>query len=297
MVRKFSESTYSSSTLRQQVGNKKPRVYIVSSDKKFLQQVLAECSEIPPDYKLLSSIPDLMDDLSRLEKLSLAFILVVERQGISVDAAALRSCKLNYPQLFFVVMLEACEQRTLLRLQSLGVQNILLPPFSDVSLSREIATALPNVPQFKRHPELLRRGQVRLDFLLPDDLSYVLGMNYLLSLLLKEFAFPVVDSRVNIPLACDEAITNAMVHGNKNDPEKKVEVQIYISYSRFKMRVRDQGDGFDTSSLRNPTEGENLLRSSGRGIFLMKSIMDSVEFKDGGRIVELEKRNLNAKSD
>lgn len=294
MDRKYSESTPSSQHIGEQIGIKRPKIYVVSSDRDFLNSVFADCSDVPPDYTYLPAIDDLMEELAGFQKLPVAFALIVERTGDMVDAPALRNCKLHYPQLFFIVVLEECEQRTLLRMQSLGVQNILLPPFDSINLSNEIATALPNVPQFKRHPELLKRGQLRLDFLLPSDLSYVLGMNYFISMLLKEFSFPVVDSRINIPLACDEAITNAILHGNEGDQEKKVGVQIYISYSRFKIRVRDQGEGFDTSTTKDPTDEENLLRASGRGIYLMRSIMDSVEYKEDGRVVELEKLNANA---
>lgn len=270
-------------------------LFVVCSDDDFFSRVKRECRDIPEGYKLLRSIAELSEELSQREKVNLAFVLLVERTGEGVDAPGLRLVKLNYPQLFFVVIMEQCEQRTLLRLQSLGVQNIILPPFQNVSLTSEINTALPNLPQFKRHPDLVRRGQMRLDFLIPSDLSYVLGMSYLVSMLLKEFAFPVADSRINLPLACDEAITNAIVHGNKRDPGKKVSVQIYLSHRRFKVRVRDQGEGFDTSRLDNPTRGENLMKSSGRGIFLMRSIMDKVEFREGGRVVEMEKVNRNAK--
>jgi serine/threonine-protein kinase RsbW len=178
-----------------------------------------------------------------------------------------------------------------LRLQSIGVHGILLPPFERISLLREIATAVPNVPNFKRHPDLMRRASVRLDFLIPSDLTYVLGINYHISNLLKEFGYPPQDTRVNIPLACDEAITNAIVHGNGSDPAKRVNIQIYVSPNRFRIRVRDEGKGFNLEDVSNPTRGEALLRSSGRGVYLMRNIMDAVEFKEGGRVVELEKRN------
>jgi len=294
MGRRFSESSTSSKSLNNKVARKKPRVFIISRDRKFLDEVLGACAEVPADYTVFTEINSLASALGGMERVGLAFVFIVEKKGVDIDAAALRGLKLDYPQLHFVALLEDCEQRTLLRLQSLGVQNILLAPFANISLTREIATALPNVPQFKRHPDFCRRGQVRMDFLLPSDLSYVLGMNYFLSLLLKEFDFPVVDARINIPLACDEAITNAILHGNKNDPAKKVTVQVYVSNSRFKMRVRDEGEGFDLSKLKDPTEEENLMRASGRGIYLMKNIMDSVEFKDGGRTVEMEKKNTHS---
>jgi serine/threonine-protein kinase RsbW len=114
-------------------------------------------------------------------------------------------------------------------------------------------------------------------------------------MLLKEFGFPQQDSRINIPLACDEAIANAIVHGNKSHPDKKVNVQIYLSHSRFRIRVRDQGEGFDFDSLADPRKGDNVHRSSGRGVFLMRNIMNTVEYKEGGRVLELEKLNPNAK--
>lgn len=275
-------------------GSREPQVFAVSSDTAYMKSVLSQCEDVPGDYHVFSSIPELQESLAGFERLDLSFALVVERSGENVDAPALRTCKLDYPQLNFIILLEECEQRCHIRFQSLGVQSILLPPFSDVSLKSEIATALPNIPQFKRHPDLAHRGSVRLDFLIPSDLSYVLGVNHLVSTLLKEFMFPTADYRINIPLACDEALTNAIIHGNDSDPEKKVSIQIYISSSRIKLRIKDQGPGFDVEGVKNPTEGANLLRSSGRGVYLMKSIMDTVDYRDGGRVLELERMNTNA---
>ncbi len=275
-------------------GTRDPRVFAVSRDPSFLERVFSQCRDVPDGYESLRGIPELMDTLAGSEKVNLAFAIVVEPSGRAVDSLALRQCKLDYPQVNFIVILEECEQRCYVRFQSLGVQSILLPPFSDISLQREIATALPNIPQFKRHPDLPHRGNVRLDFLIPSDLAYVLGVNHLVSMLLKEFSFPAADYRINIPLACDEAITNAIMHGNGSDPEKKVSIQIYISSSRIKIRIMDQGEGFDASKIADPREGENLLRPSGRGVYLMRSIMDRVDYKEGGRVLELEKANTNA---
>jgi serine/threonine-protein kinase RsbW len=67
-----------------------------------------------------------------------------------------------------------------------------------------------------------------------------------------------------------------------------------VSSSRIKIRIKDQGQGFDISRVDNPTKGEALMRSSGRGIYLMNSIMDSVRYKEGGRVVEIEKANTNS---
>ena len=266
-------------------------VFVVASEPTYLEQVFALCADAPATADRFASLEEFHAALTRLERLHLAFVVLVFRRGADVDIPALRRVRLEYPQLVIIAVLGECDQQSALRLQSIGVHGILLPPFERISLGREIATAVPNVPNFKRHPALMRRASVRIDFLIPSDLNYVIGINYHISNLLKEFGYPPQDTRVNIPLACDEAITNAIVHGNESDPGKKVNIQIYISPNRFRIRVRDEGKGFKLEDVSNPTRGEALLRASGRGVYLMRNIMDSVEFKEGGRVVELEKKN------
>lgn len=269
-------------------------VFTVAEDGAFLGRVFASCADPPAAAARFTTIGELSDALAEFERIALAFVLLVERRGDQLDIPALRRLRIDFPQVVLMVLLEECDQQTALRLQSIGVHGILLPPFERINLGREIATAVPNVPNFKRHPDLMRRASVRLDFIVPSDLTYVIGINYHISNLLKEFGYPPQDTRVNVPLACDEAITNAIVHGNRSRADKKVNIQIYVSQNRFRIRVRDEGDGFDLARVANPTQGEALLRASGRGVYLMRSIMDSVEFKEGGRVVELEKRNGNA---
>ncbi|HKW14884.1 MAG TPA: ATP-binding protein [Candidatus Krumholzibacteria bacterium] len=266
-------------------------VFIVATDPAFLDRVLRECQEAPAGVARYSNLDALSQALGQLERIQLAFVLLVEHRGADLDIPALRQLRLNFPQLVILSVLEGCDQQTELRLHSIGVQAILLPPFSRINLTREISSALPNVPNFKRHPDLMRRSNVRMDFLIPSDLSYVIGVNYQISNLLKEFGFPPQDTRVNIPLACDEAITNAIIHGNRSNPDKKVNIQVYVSPNRFRIRVRDEGEGFDVARVDDPTRGEALLRPGGRGVYLMRNIMDVVEFKENGRVVELEKRN------
>ncbi|HEX6790871.1 MAG TPA: ATP-binding protein [Candidatus Krumholzibacteria bacterium] len=254
---------------------------------------MRECQDPPAGAVRYSDLAALSQALGQLERITLAFVLIVERHGKDLDIPELRRLRLDFPQLVILTVLESCDQQSSLRLHSVGVHEILLPPFDHINLTREITSALPNVPNFKRHPDLMRRSTVRMDFLIPSDLAYVIGVNYQISNLLKEFGFPPQDTRVNIPLACDEAITNAIIHGNRSNADKKVSIQLYVSPNRFRIRVRDEGEGFEAERVADPTRGEALLRSSGRGVYLMRNIMDSVEYKEGGRVVELEKRNAN----
>jgi serine/threonine-protein kinase RsbW len=79
-------------------------------------------------------------------------------------------------------------------------------------------------------------------------------------------------------VATTEAVNNGIIHGNKRDPKKKVKLTCEIDNSSLIIRVHDEGRGVDPSRLPDPLSEENLLRENGRGVFLMRSLMDKVEF-------------------
>ena len=84
-------------------------------------------------------------------------------------------------------------------------------------------------------------------------------------------------------MAMREALNNAIKHGNKLDPEKHVRVTFDLLPETLEIKILDEGDGFDTSRLPDPTEPANLLKPSGRGIFYMRKFMDRVDFRTGKR--------------
>jgi serine/threonine-protein kinase RsbW len=94
-----------------------------------------------------------------------------------------------------------------------------------------------------------------------------------------------------IDLALREALVNAIVHGNKRDPTKRVQVEAYEQSGRqVLIVVRDEGTGFDPSLLDDPTKPENIERATGRGIFLIRQFMDEVQFRDEGREIQMKKK-------
>jgi serine/threonine-protein kinase RsbW len=96
-----------------------------------------------------------------------------------------------------------------------------------------------------------------------------------------------------VGMALREALANAIKHGNKLNAEKRVLIHMLLVDGQLRILVEDEGDGFDPSSLEDPTSPGNLLRSSGRGIFYMHQFMDEVNFETGdlgGTRVELIKR-------
>jgi serine/threonine-protein kinase RsbW len=96
-----------------------------------------------------------------------------------------------------------------------------------------------------------------------------------------------------IEMAVREAVTNAVLHGNKLDETKFTEVSLKTSPGVFDITVHDQGTGFNPSDIPDPTKEENLLKTSGRGIFFMRNFMDEVEWSTrpkGGTTVHMTKK-------
>ena len=87
----------------------------------------------------------------------------------------------------------------------------------------------------------------------------------------------------NIMISVTECISNAIVHGNQNDPQKMVHLELQTTPGLLLCVIEDEGNGFDFSSLPDPTEPENIEKTGGRGIFLMRSLSDEVKFELEGR--------------
>ena len=87
------------------------------------------------------------------------------------------------------------------------------------------------------------------------------------------------DTAANIAMVAREAAANAVIHGNKYDETKHVSATFEASSDAVLIRIGDQGNGFDSTTIPDPLAPENLLRSSGRGVFLMRAFMDEVNFR------------------
>lgn len=95
------------------------------------------------------------------------------------------------------------------------------------------------------------------------------------------------EQSASLMLAASEATTNAMLHGNKMDETKKVVVIAEVIDGEARYSVEDEGGGFKPDDVPNPLDAENLLKTSGRGVFLMKTYCDDVRFDKGGCRVTL----------
>jgi serine/threonine-protein kinase RsbW len=92
----------------------------------------------------------------------------------------------------------------------------------------------------------------------------------------------------NILIAALEAANNAILHGNKLDENKLVNINVRIDTEKLKIKIDDEGNGFDYKNVPDPTAPENIENVNGRGIFLMEKLSDHIEFTRNGATVELE---------
>ena len=107
------------------------------------------------------------------------------------------------------------------------------------------------------------------------------------------------DRQADLAVAITEALSNAAVHGNRLKPSRRVQVDVVVTpRNSAVIEIKDSGAGFDLEAVADPTDPKHLLDADGRGIFLMRRLVDSLEYLDHGSRVRLtmERRHLHRRS-
>ena len=130
-------------------------------------------------------------------------------------------------------------------------------------------------------------GQV-ITLSLPSSMQHVYLLDVVVTEILKETNF-TEDIQEQINLAVIEGGTNAIKHGNKENPNKKATLAFTLAADRIEIVIKDEGDGFTRKEVADPLDPENLLKSSGRGLFLMEACMDAVTYEADGTIIKMVK--------
>jgi len=126
------------------------------------------------------------------------------------------------------------------------------------------------------------------DLLIPSDTAEARRVQEQIEQLLKVLQFGEREV-FGIRLAVEEALVNAIKHGNQMNPSRKVRVAFHVSQEKFEVVIADEGKGFDPGDVPDPTAPENLERPCGRGIMLMRHYMTTVAYNDSGNVVSMSK--------
>lgn len=140
--------------------------------------------------------------------------------------------------------------------------------------------------------------QVALEMQIPSDVSEIESVVAQVTAQCAALDLGPRALALNVPVALTEALSNAIIRGNHEDPEKHVRVRTLVDTSRVILEVRDEGPGFDLEACElDPTTPDQLVREDGRGLFLMRKLVDRVERLDAnphGSIVRLTLRRGDA---
>jgi serine/threonine-protein kinase RsbW len=123
---------------------------------------------------------------------------------------------------------------------------------------------------------------------IPSDLAEARRVQGLIEEALQASAFSEHDIFA-IKLALEEALVNAIKHGNQMDPDKRVFITYRVTTDRFEICITDEGAGFNPDDVPDPTAIENLERPCGRGLLLMRGFMTAVEYHGCGNCVSMSK--------
>jgi serine/threonine-protein kinase RsbW len=135
-----------------------------------------------------------------------------------------------------------------------------------------------------------RHGNGGLELVIRADPQAAAAATDDVARLLADLSWPEAPI-VEVQLALQEALTNAIRHGCRNDPAQAVYCRVSCDASGdLVVVVRDPGNGFESAAVADPLAPENVLKPGGRGVYLINHLMDRVDFRDGGREIEMRKR-------
>ena len=134
------------------------------------------------------------------------------------------------------------------------------------------------------------RLAVELD--IPSDVRYIEDIVAMVTRQCAQLSYAPRQLALNVPVALTEALSNAILYGNRERRDRHVHVRAEVDRERLVVEVSDEGGGFDLETAEiDPTSPENLMREDGRGLFLMRRLMDSVErFDDRGNVIRMTLR-------
>jgi serine/threonine-protein kinase RsbW len=138
----------------------------------------------------------------------------------------------------------------------------------------------------------LRKLRVALEVEIPSDVRYIEHVVEVVARQCTELRYNRRQTTLNVPVALTEALSNAILRGNREAAAKHVQIRCDVDSDRLVVEVVDEGTGFDLAGcMEDPTRPENIVREDGRGLFLMARLMDSVErFSNHGNVVRMTLR-------
>lgn len=196
-----------------------------------------------------------------------------------------------------VVLTSDANVDTAIEALNLGANNFLHKPPNSEEILSVLWRATKQREIFLENEELNLFTERSIRIEIPSQLKFIKGIAHNIIADAKLMGYEENDLHDKIPVTVDEAVTNAIKHGNKFQGDKKVFIDTDINTDRIKIVVADEGNGFDVCAVPDPTDPMNFLRPSGRGILFMNIGMDEVRYNEKGNVLTLIKYRLSPDND
>ena len=227
--------------------------------------------------RILHGTPDIDMVLTDVNMPGMTGLTLLERiKGISPDLPVVVISGYGTEQIAVKSLLE-------------GAYNFCRKPFDINELTTIVRKGLDLRKNIVREQEIIPYLTVNLHFEIPSNISFVRSIVNHIQREVNKLGFPENLFVMRIKLALDEALVNAIKHGNRNDCSKVVSIDTAISSQTITIKITDQGDGFDVSQVPDPRDPQNLLIEGGRGLLLMGLYMDQLSFSNNGTEVTMTK--------
>lgn len=176
------------------------------------------------------------------------------------------------------------------------VSNYKNNEFTEEELKHFVETTLNYKAKFVDQKEIVQNWREKIEFEIPSLISLMHGvLDYLMRRVEKSGV--VKSENSNLFIALDEAFVNAVKHGNKFDTTKLVRITAEVSTKEARFTVEDEGEGFNVAEIPDPTNVENLFKTSGRGVLIIHNVMDEVHYNERGNRLEMIKKSDNHKNE
>jgi DNA-binding response OmpR family regulator len=225
-------------------------------------------------------------------------LIITDLQMPVMDGLELiKTVRAEQPDILFLVITGYATVDSAIQALQLGAINYITKPFKMEDLLGIVRKGL-RINELKQVTmETLPYMEHSLRFNIPSQIKLIQGIIQKVIQSLVSMGYDPNESQNTIPLILNEAITNAIRHGNKGDDKKSVDINAFINNNGYSITVRDEGHGFNPETIPDPTEPENLLKTSGRGIFLIRCKVDNVEFNPkGNEMIMFKARDPEADS-
>ena len=176
------------------------------------------------------------------------------------------------------------------------VTNYKNNEFTEDELKNFIETTLNYKAKFVDQKEIVQNWREKIEFEVPSLISLMHSiLDYLMKRVAKSGIVNLENS--NLFVALDEAFVNAVKHGNKYDATKLVRITAEVSTIEARFTIEDEGEGFNVAEIPDPTDTENLFKTSGRGVLIIHNVMDEVRYNERGNRLEMIKKSESQKKE